>query len=177
MLSELWGDPPWSETGESLPWREVIAETPDYLVMLTGFIAYSTGLAFAVDSRVTHKSVMLDVLCFGPDIFRAMRREASGGDPFEHALKIDAGSSATRPGEAPSQSTAAAMTVAFRSGEGDAHSWKEWWWMSPLPTADTLDLALTWRAGELGSVAVRFDAHELRAAAARSRLWGRGTAG
>lgn len=145
--------------------------------MLTGFVAYTTGLAFAVDARVTHESVMLDVLCFGPDMLRWMKLEASGGDPFEHDLKIEAGSTAAHPGDAPSRGAPTAMTVKLRRGEGDAHAWMEWWWLSPLPTADTLDLALTWREGELGSVEVRFDAHELRAAAARSRLWGRGTAG
>jgi hypothetical protein len=148
-----------------LPWREVVAESPAYLVMLTEFVAYRAGLAFSVDARVTQHSVLLDVLGFGVDALRDMRLMDSGIEPPVSRVAIVA-----RDGAAHS-ARQAEITVDLSSGRGDEHSWSERWWLSPLPAGDLLYLDFSWPFGELPSKALSFDARELRTAAARSRLW------
>jgi hypothetical protein len=170
MPSEPWGDLWWRETGASLPWREVVAETPDYLVMLTEFVAYRAGLTFTVDARVTHRSVLLDVLGFGLDTLRDMRLTESGVEPPASGLVIAARDGATRPAQG-SRSASEEIALEWQSGQGDELSWEEQWWLSPLPTADTLELDLSWPFGELPNGTLTFDARELRTAAARSRIW------
>jgi hypothetical protein len=169
-------DPPWQETGASLPWRELVVERPDVLIIVTTFVAYGTGVAFDIDARATDDWALRDIFTPGADrLFNRVfeepeNREALEGlatEMPEHGLKI----TAIDTGAGANPNGCADLSAHLRGGQGNAHTWEEHWWLRPLPTGTALELTFAWHAPDLADSTMRLDAAELRAAAAQSRQW------
>jgi hypothetical protein len=168
MSDERHSEPPWTETGEILPWTFLLVRTADVLVQLTSFVAYSSGLEFAVDARTNVPNLLSDLILPPVDIFSEEAQTEE--EVFVSDCFIEAVTSTTRVSSGPRDSSGSDEVLTATIGRGDRHRWKQSWWLSPLPEGDLLDLSIRWEKVGVDEV-VQLDAIEVRAAGYRSLVW------
>jgi hypothetical protein len=155
--------PPWDETGVLLPRRLPLVETADVLVTLSSIVAYSSGMSFTTEIRLQDVDV-----CRGLNRALAGLPDDQGNDTFHLVVTTD-GSALT---SLPSSAGPYREPYLGRSaGHGSEHQWEQGWWLTPIPRAGSLEIAVRWPAMGLEPVPVVVDGDELRAAAASSRSW------
>ena len=164
-------EPPWAEAGENLPWRILLVRTADVLVQLTSFVAYSSGVEFAVDARTRVPNLFSDLIVPPAAIFPEGDRTEE--EFFAAGCLIEAVTSTARVSSAARDSIGSDELLTATIGRGDRHRWKQSWWLTPLPEGDLLNLAISWEKLGVDEV-VQLDASEVRAAGHRSLSWTRG---
>jgi hypothetical protein len=160
-------EPPWTETGEIVPWRFVLTRRDDILVQLTSFVAYSVGLEFAVDARTNVPDLFSDLIIPTPGILA--EKDPEHQSLFASDFVVEAVTSSACVSSARESSDASGLLTAT-TGIGDRHRWKQGWWLTPLPEGDLLNLAIRWEKAGIDEV-VQLDAVQVRAAAHRSQGW------
>lgn len=165
-----WYGPPPGVIGGVSTMRVTLARTADVAVVAHRFLAFPTGVEFTrqfwtAEARSAHHR---------PHGLFAPPDQMADGD-LRFGVQYPDGSKWTSesmwmPRDA--EERPSSPLVVPRSGGGGAHSWRQGFWMWPLPESGTLTFVLEWPDREIEERAVSVDTTDLRRAALEAEeLW------
>jgi hypothetical protein len=148
-----WIGPPENVAGGAVELARVLANTGDAAVALQGAVAYPTGVELAVGLYRRPRPTLLDTF----ERFRFGIELPDGRRLVDDRWHEDAEATAR---------------LVQRGGGGGGLTWRQDYWLWPLPPAGALRVACQWRDEGIEETVVEIDAAPLRAAAARAvELW------
>lgn len=175
-----WAGPPDNIVGQPVVLDPVVFRGDRVAVVVSGFVAYPTGVELMVSVRARESEE--DLWPFGPESFHRRRgRSADGGGLPDDLLRFgvlfaDGATATTLGGPDPwridPDEEPTGPLLAMRSGSGGGNRWDQEWWLWPLPPPGRLVLVVEWPARGIPETRAELDAGALvEGAALAVALW------
>jgi hypothetical protein len=168
-----WFGPPRGTLPAVVPLDRVLARTDKVAVCVTRLAAYPTGLELDVVTMAADEDPLLDPLMFGAPhlLHRGSGTDSVPPQMLRIGVQFADGSKATNTGGFPGAEDAPSGPVMHSSGGGGGGgSWRQTFWIWPLPPPGPLVLACEWPALDVPLTRCEFDAQPILDAATRAQV-------